>query len=368
MAVVLSVFSRNLFLFYKMNLIFRLFFLLSAALVFASCNSENATSDKLANTSAQVSDGYEALQSASQAIEKDPGNALNFKRRANLYLNRNQFDEALTDIDRALAIDSTKGEFYYLKARALRGRKNVPGALKTAHKAEQKGFSDANLYLAMGEMYLIFKEYQKSIDYLNKSLEKSQFNEQAYFYKGLVYAESQDTARAISSFQTAIEQKPSYTDAYNALIKIYNAQNNRDLASQYLISGLRFAPNDPYLQYNKGVILRARGNADSAMTAFKTALYYDSTMYLAAYNLGTVAYEKENYQVAAPALQKAYNQNNQLPGIEGMLAYSYEQLGNFTKAEEFYIKAADKTPNDKEITDGFKRVKAKTQAQAATNP
>ncbi|RYF79687.1 MAG: hypothetical protein EOO03_17970, partial [Chitinophagaceae bacterium] len=137
---------------------------------------------------------------------------------------------------------------------------------------------------------------------------------------------------------------------------------------QYLLSALRFAPNDPYLLFNKGVILRNSGKPDSAMMSFRQALYFDSTMYLAAYNLGVLAYQKEDYQASAKALQKAVDGNNQLPGVESMLAYSYERLGNMELAEKYYMNASAKAPNDKEINEGYARVTAKKMATPAAKP
>ena len=252
-----------------------------------------------------------------------------------------------------------------MKSRVLRAQNQVPAALKTALKAEKKGGSDAGLYLSIGEMYFIFKQYQKSIEYLNKSLQKAQFNEQAYFYKGMVYAETGDTSRALSSLRTAIEMDPKYVDAYNALFKIHNAKKEHELAGQYLSSGLRFAPDDAILWFNQGVLFRNTNQPDTAAGSFQRALQLDSSFYMASYELGKLLYQKENYKEAVPYLQRAYANDAQLAGIEALLAYSLEQTGKYAEAKEMYQRASDENPADVEVQKGYARVNAQLNKTAA---
>ena len=79
----------------------------------------------------------------------------------------------------------------------------------------------------MAELYYIVKQYQLAIDYINKALKLDENMARAYHLKGTVYAESGDTAKAISSLVTATEQDNKYFEAFYdigvlyALLKIH---------------------------------------------------------------------------------------------------------------------------------------------------
>jgi tetratricopeptide (TPR) repeat protein len=347
---------------------FRYWLFLSGAFLqlLSSCSKEPAK-DKLVDPN-QKQDGSASMKVYTEAIEAEPNNPENYRKRANAYLKANQADLALKDIDQALALDSAKGEYIFLKSQILRAKKEVPTALRLLLRAERKGIQDEALYLSAGEMYFILKQYQQSLTYLNLALKKGPFNERAYYFKGLVYAESGDTTRAISSLETALEQEPSYTDAYATLIKIYNAKKDYKTAQQYVNSGLRFAPDDAMLLFHKGVTQQGLGKADSAITTFQYALQRDTALYLAHYNLGILHYRKGNFQAAIPHFLAAKRHDSELPFTDLMLADSYEQTKQYDKAFPLYKVAFDNYPDDKRLQAAVKRTYDLAEKNRAAGP
>lgn len=78
------------------------------------------------------------------------------------------------------------------------------------------------------EYFLLPKpRYNLAIDTYNKVLKLDIQNADAYFYKGLIFKETGDTAKAISSFQTCTEVDPDYYDAYMQLGMLYSAKKIR---------------------------------------------------------------------------------------------------------------------------------------------
>ncbi len=72
----------------------------------------------------------------SAIIRRSPRNALNYHRRAELYIVLKNFPAALTDINDALEISSSNGLFLLTKARILRQIKRYDEALAAARRAE----------------------------------------------------------------------------------------------------------------------------------------------------------------------------------------------------------------------------------------
>lgn len=294
-----------------------------------------------------VSDKPEVkLSRLNQAISNNPNNAALYGQRSRLYVDLKKPELALQDAEKALSIEPNKGEFYFLKAKAQRNLNRLEAALRSAQDAEAREYNQAELFILIGEIHLIIKQYQQSIDYLNKALKVSSFNEYAYFYKGIVYAESKDTARAISNFQTAIEQAPEFVEPYNELAKIHTAQKKYAEAHQYLFSGMRFAPGNPFLHYNEGVNLVAQHLPDSAFISFKQAYNLDTTMYLATYNLGVIEYNRNNYKAAIPYFRKGLPHESRLPNLYLLLADCYDKTGNRDEAIRFYNLALQKDPKN----------------------
>ena len=335
------------------------------ACAFLACNRQ--PEEKVVDLKqTETTDKDARLKALSEAISRNPKDPAAYEKRAGLYLDLQQPDQALADANQAISLDSTRAMPYYVKARALRASRQVPAAIKMALKAEDKGLDDPGLYLATGEMFLIMKQYQRAIDYLNKSLKIAQFNEQAYYYKGLVYAESGDTTRAISSMQTAIEQDPAFMDAYNSLIKIYNARKDYKMARQYITSGLRFGPEDPALWVNRGVLFQGMGQPDSAANCFRKALELKPGLAVANYNLGAIAYQKDQYAEAIPLLEQVIESPDQGgPYTEVMLAQSYEKTGQSDRAHAYYQKAVQLFPEDVRLQEGLQRTQAGAGKTAA---
>ena len=321
-----------------------------------SCTSKDKTQEKMVNLN-DVSDKPEIkIARLNQAINSNPNNAALYGQRSRLYDDLKKFDLALQDAEKALSLEPNKGEFHFLKAKAQRGLNRLEASLRSAQDAEARDYNQAELYILMGEIHIIIKQYQKAIDFFNKALKVSSFNEYAYFYKGIVYAETKDTTRAISNFQTAIEQAPEFVEPYSELAKINTAQKNFKEAHQYLVSGMRFAPENAFLHYNEGANLIAQHLPDSAFVSFKQAANLDTSMYLATYNLGVIEYNRNKYPEAANYFRKGLPHAAKLPNLYLLLADSYEKSGNRQEALKYYNLVLQKDPANTFAQKGLTRL------------
>src|SRR6185369_1058886 len=144
---------------------------------------------------------------------------------------------------------------------------------------------DAMLKLA--ELYFYVKKYDKSIEYINMALKINKYNAKAYFMKGMNYKEIKDTAKAISSMQTAVEQDQTYYNAYMQL-GILNAAQKNPLAVQYYKNALRIQPNSTEAWYDIGKYYQDVMDWTQASEAYATLLKIDPKYKNAFYNLGVI--------------------------------------------------------------------------------
>lgn len=321
-----------------------------------ACSGEKKDQEKMVDLKTVSSKPDAGITRLTEAIEKDPNNAALYGQRSRLYLELKQDKQALADAEKAISLDNGKGEYHFLKAKAQRALNRLEAALNTAQAAESRNYRTADLYILMGEIFLIIKQYQKAIDNLNQALKLSSFNEYAYFYKGVVYAETGDTTRAISNLQTALEQAPEFVQPYIELAKINTAQKNYKEAHQYIQSGLRFEPANPTLHINEGYNLVAQQYPDSAMTSFKQALNADTSMFIATYNLGVIEYNRDRYAQAVPHFEKVLRHAGKLPNLNLLLAHSYEKTGQSAAALQQYNLVLQKTPDNAFALNAVKRL------------
>lgn len=340
----------------------------TVAVVLSACQAkESAGTESLPNLQ-QVKDLTPGQQVAdvTAALERDPTNAALYQRRARLYLTLHNGRAAVADAEQVLKLDAPTAPNYMLRAQAYRAAGMLKKAQADADKADQLGFDGPELPLLRGEIAFIERKYQQALDLLNDALRKTPFEERAYFYKGLVYAETGDTTLAISNFQTATEQAPSMADAYGQLAAIYNAKRDFTTARQYLDAGLRTSPDDGFLRYNLGVHLALQQLPDSALTFFEDATKIDSTLYLSHFNAGLLQYQRDQFAPAARHLAATLRLAPEAPpNTRLLLADALDRLGQTRTAVREYATLAKNDPADPRVATRLTQARIRLRQQAA---
>ncbi len=340
-----------------------------AAAVAVACESkEPAATERLpAIQKVENLTPAQQVREVTAALEQDPSNAALYQRRARLYLTLRNGKAAAADADQVIKLDGAKAPNFMLRAEARRAAGNLKGAREDCEQAAQLGFEGHELPQLQGELAFIERKYQPAIDFLNLALEKSPFEERAYFYKGMVYLETGDTTRAISSFQTAAEQAPEkMADAYSQLAGIYNAKGDYTTARQYLDAGLRTTPDDGFLNYNAGVNLALQGLTDSSEVVFKRAAQLDTSLYLARYNVAVAHYNRDEFAPAARNLRAVLRHTAAPPpNTRLMLADCLDRLGDTRGAIREYAALAKTDPADTRVSFRLYQAKIRRRQQQA---
>ncbi len=348
---------------------FSAFGLLGAALLHGACQARDAatSAEALPDLSRiRTLTPAQQIRDVSAAIAQDSTNVALYQRRAHLYLTLHQNGAAVADADRVLRLDGAKPANFLLRAQARRAAGQLKGAQEDCEQAQRLGYEGPELPLLQGELAFIERKYQPAIDFLNEALKKTPFEERAYFYKGMVYIETGDTAHAISSFQTAVEQAPTMADGYSQLVAIYNAKRDFVTARQYLDAGLRASPDDGFLHYNAGVNLVLQHQPDSALKLFNKAAELDSTLHLARYNAAVLDYERDQFGPAARHLRAVLRLAPKPPPTTRLLlADCLDRLGDYRGAVRQYELLAQADPPDPRITFRLYQAKIRRRQQQA---
>jgi tetratricopeptide (TPR) repeat protein len=248
-------------------------------------------------------------------------------------LDSGRYNEALSDAKKALSINPEDNFNFVVVGKAHRALGQIDSALMACNTAEQNGFNDPDNYLLMGDLYLIIREYKKSLDYLNKALKLAPYEPRIYYLKGMVFWETKDNVKALSNWQTSIEQDANYADGYTRLAIHYMKMKQYNVAEQFLRSGLRLRPDDAFLNYDMGVFLNYRHFPDSAVPFYEKAIQLDPKLGAAKLNLGLIRFNKGAFAEAVPLLEPVSVEDPKNSTVSYFLGLAYRNTGNLAGAE-----------------------------------
>lgn len=290
-------------------------------------------------------------------ITSNPDNANAYWNRGKLEVLTKSYSPALADLTKAVLLDSTKSAYYYNLAdiEFLTGHTHeARDAFITSIRLDPKN-TDAMLKLA--ELYLYVEKYDDAFTLVNHAIKINPYIGRAYFLKGMIYIETHDTERAISSIQTAIEQDPNNYDAYIQVGLLFAAKGNA-IALSYYDDASNIEPQNPEPYYDKGMFYQFGGDYNNAIKQYQELLQVDSTYKNAYYNLGVIYNEeKKDYKTSLNYFSQAIKYDSTYYMAYYGRADCYEMLKQYDKALADYAHAYRINPKFKDAEEAYNRLR-----------
>lgn len=278
------------------------------------------------------------FESINNELKANPDNPSLYIKRARLYQKYNDVPMAIEDIDRAIKIDSLVPEFYLLKAELYKKEEGFAEAKRTLDKCLLIDNRNVQARIELGWLAFLIQNYKQAIDYADAALKINVYNAEAYYLKGMVFQDQNDTAKAISSYITATEQERGYYEAYIQLGVLHISKNN-SLAIEYFKNALKIKPKSSEALYNYGYTLQLMANYDEAIKTYEKMLAiqpfrepYFNIAYINQEFLGDYTVAIDYYSRAieiSPLYYTAYHNRG----------LSYEKQGDLINAEKDFRKA-----------------------------
>src|SRR6185436_14437700 len=266
-----------------------LFFLILIS-AFISCrNNKEKTGQNLIEPVVDTTATGKAIAQLSEKIIADPKNPDLLYERSKLYIQQQNLQYAMDDIKNAIKMDSSKVA-YFLTLSDLYFAANKTFYAKSAL---EKGISldpeniDAQTKLA--EIFFLVKKYNDALDHLNAALKKDPNNVKAHFMSGMIFKETGDTAKAISTFQKVIDIDEKNYDSFMQLGILYEAKKN-PLALQYYNGALKLNPQSEEALYGRGLYYQDHNDLDKAIRDYTTIVQLNPKNAHAHFNLGYIHY------------------------------------------------------------------------------
>lgn len=326
-----------------------------ATLALASCKTG---ADKTAEDTAHTDSLMKTLNSPelkviSQKILDDPNNADLYNERARIYLSLKRNEEAVSDAKRAIRIDSTKAEYYLTEADIFFAANETRNSKDAMELVVKKFPTNTEGLLKLGELYYLVKQYDNAFAKINDALKVNVNLSKAYYLKGSIYKETGDTAKAISSLETAIEQDNKNYGAFLDLGLIYGARKNT-IALEYFENAISINPERTDGLYAKAKLLQDLNKTDEAIALYNRILKADSLHEFSLYNIGAIELDvKKDAKAALEHFTKAINANPKYAEAYFARGVCYQELKDKANAFADYNMCLQLKPNYEPAVDAL---------------
>ncbi len=228
-------------------------------------------------------------------------------RNAERLLRDRQAADALPFVTQALGLleglEDDEAEKWRAKCLNNRGAlflqlQQPDNALRDLNRAIELAPNDAQAYANRGTVYSNLQQYDKALQDLKKAIDLAPDDERFYVSRGVVYAKMEEYDNALRDLNKAIELRPDYTGAYMNRSAVYSKLGQHENALSDSNKAIELASNDrekARAYANRGNVYRESGRYDEALRDYKKAIELDPG-------------EPDHYHNRAWALaQKAYS-------------------------------------------------------------
>jgi len=210
-------------------------------------------------------------------------------------------NEALSNINAAILLDCNNSIYHKNRAVINNNLKNFNDALNDLDKAvELEGGHSSEILLIMGNALLGLGKTNDALESYEKSIEKDNYNYEAYLNKGNILANNNNNKKAIDAYINAININNNYSEAYSYLASSYLNMDDLNNAEYYCIHALRINPNAIHAINIYGLIKIRQSKFSEALDYFDMILKDYPNEPNANYNKSLVLMRLGNYSMGLP--------------------------------------------------------------------
>jgi protein O-mannosyl-transferase len=291
----------------------------------------------LASNQAAVWRNSETLWTHALAVT--PNNAVARFNFGNLFLDRNDLDQAIEEYRLALRDRAGFGEAENNLGLALERKGRSTEAMTHFEKAIQDIPNHAQAFYNLGNIYFHQGRLEEAIASYKRALSNSREYPEASYNLGIALAEKGDWRGAIASYRQALKDNPDYAEAFYALGNSFLAMRQFDKAIARYNQALKIRPRDAAVQNNLAVAFLQKGNIADAVSHWEKALQIDPDSLDALNNLAWLlatfpeASVRDGVKAVRLAERACRLSQNKSPVYLRTLAAAYSEVGRFEEAK-----------------------------------
>lgn len=309
-----------------------------------------------------------SLKVLSDYIDRDIDVDVNYFKRANIFLEEEDYNSALSDINKAIEERDNVGKYYLLRGKIFRELNNIERSLEDVQRAEALRETGSDLYILLADLLQEKKRFKEAERYLNRYMQIAPYDGAAFYVRGRLLVNRGDSLAGLDQLNKAIDYNPRMYRAYQQCIGLYISLHQYPAALEMNNRAIGRFAQEPVLYMQRGDIYRDILKVDSAIIAYQAAAKVRPD-YLEAYEkIGDLSLRNFRYGSALAAYEKIYELKKDYPDILPLLGYCYEKSGNMFKAKELYTQQLETDPENQRARNGMWRIRQIETASLIEEP
>lgn len=325
-----------------------------------SCQEKQNTLEGLVDASAHEKEFYEKQVSfLDDVISKESEDASLFAKRGAVKLRQNNYAAVLNDLEQAITLDSTNGEYYFIEATAHYYLGNKIEAINLGRKSLELGFRHPQLKTFIGAAYTDMNQYDSALFFLKESLKDVPQNSKTYRALGNTYLLMGNTVASFQNYEKATQLNPLDSVSYAGMIEILIANKELEKATYYYNEATELSLSSSDINYAYGMLLNAQDSYDSAMIVFEEVLKVNPQHWKSSRQLGKL-YRRSRKPLDANKVfleGLKFDQTRKELWYELGLTNQYV-LKNYAEARKNYEKALELDPTYQDAKYALNNLKA----------
>ncbi|GEM_PF-3233747 len=210
----------------------------------------------------------EALTASGQALEENPRSYEVHNMLAHIHWRREEWDQVLESAEKALAIKAGDKDILALIGRACFMKKEYSRAAKALEDAfvaaREANSQNPELCFDLVAVYLELKNYDRAIEWAQKSVSIDPNFANTHYILGRAYLEAGKPVKAIPAFLKALELKKTLTVVREYLGLAYMKTGDRAKARQVFEEILKADPDNKTSKKNLALLETGKENFSSS--------------------------------------------------------------------------------------------------------
>jgi tetratricopeptide (TPR) repeat protein len=236
----------------------------------------------------------------------------NHLERAREYIEKNEFKEALTEINHAIKLDPENDDAYYELGEAYLKLKHGKKAFQSFAHAASINPDNLDAQLKMGHIFLLDRKTEEARKKADFVLEKLPDNIEALILLSGVQVQEKDIDSAVQTLNKAASIDPHHFKKYLSLARLLVIKGELDQAEKVYLKALSLDPELRVSYIELAQLYGKKGEREKAETVLKKMIQ-------------ALGAKHQNFYI---------------------LASFYESIGQWDRAEKTYIEAVHHGPQE----------------------
>ena len=231
--------------------------------------------------------------------------ASEYWERGNRALQRGEYQLAINDYNKAIALRSDDADAHYSRGLAYSEISDFHAAIRDYTRAIELNPDDANPHYNRGFAYSEISDFHAAIRDYTRAIELNPDDADAHYSRGFAYSKISDFHAAIRDYTRAIELNPDDADAHYSRGFAYSEIGDLHAAIRDYTRAIELNPNDANPHYNRGFAYSEIGDLHAAIRDYTRAIELnpdDADAHCnrgtAKLNIGNVSEAEQDFQTA----------------------------------------------------------------------